>query len=204
MIHNFQKITYLFFVFGIQSALGQVISQYVETNAGSAPNGVEIWNNSANILDFTANNLTVSIGHDGADCAAEFTISEGTLLPNAVLVIGTDTTVDTDDTYQLRTITENNGSMFYSYPFTFDGDDVVTVSYGGEVTDMLGICLTDPGDAWEGNGVSMANHVIVHREGIYNGTPTGFSDPSSRFYTQSSDPHEVLTNSYNVDASIPY
>ena len=33
MIHNFQKITYLFFVFGIQSALGQVISQYVETNA---------------------------------------------------------------------------------------------------------------------------------------------------------------------------
>lgn len=145
MMHNFQKITYLFFVFGIHSALGQVISQYVETNAGSAPNGIEIWNNSANTLDFTANNLTVSIGYDGADCAAEFTISEGTLLPNAVLVIGTDTTVDTDDTYQLRTITENNGSMFYSYPFTFNGDDVVTVSYGGEVTDMLGICLTDPG-----------------------------------------------------------
>lgn len=204
MIRNFKKLTYFLLFFGFQSSLGQVISQYVETNAGSAPNGIEIWNNSGNLLDFSTNNLVISIGHDGADCAAEFTISEGTLLPNAVLVIGTDTTVDTDDTYQLRIITENNGSMFYSYPFTFDGDDVVTVSYGGEVTDMLGICLTDPGDAWEGNGVSMANQVIVLREGIYNGTPTGFSDPSSRFYTQNTDPHEHITNSYNVDATIPY
>ena len=55
MIRNFKKLTYFLLFFGFQSSLGQVISQYVETNAGSAPNGIEIWNNSGYLLDFSTN-----------------------------------------------------------------------------------------------------------------------------------------------------
>jgi len=38
---------------------GQIISQYVETNSGTVPKGIEIWNNTASTLDFSTNNLII-------------------------------------------------------------------------------------------------------------------------------------------------
>ena len=40
-------------------SLGQIISQYVETNKGSSPKGIEIYNNTGATIDFGTTNLTV-------------------------------------------------------------------------------------------------------------------------------------------------
>ena len=40
----------------------QIISQYVETNSGTKPKGIEIWNNTGEILDFSTNNLVIKKG----------------------------------------------------------------------------------------------------------------------------------------------
>ena len=34
---------------------GQIISQYVETNSGTDPKGIEIWNNTGATLNFSTN-----------------------------------------------------------------------------------------------------------------------------------------------------
>ena len=58
---------------------GQVISQYVETNSGTTPKGIEIWNNTGGTLDFSTNNLVIEKGTNGGTPSADFTLSSGTL-----------------------------------------------------------------------------------------------------------------------------
>ncbi|MBK9461791.1 MAG: hypothetical protein IPN94_20780 [Sphingobacteriales bacterium] len=48
-----------------QTSFGQIISQYVETNTGTTPKGIEIWNNTASTLDFATNNLVIKFGING-------------------------------------------------------------------------------------------------------------------------------------------
>ena len=69
-------------------SFGQIISQYVETNKGSSPKGIEIYNNTAATLNFSTTNLTVWLEQNGASESLKHTISSGTLAPNEVLVIG--------------------------------------------------------------------------------------------------------------------
>ena len=42
----------LLLALSFNNSFGQIISQYVETNSGSTPKGVEIWNNTGSTLDF--------------------------------------------------------------------------------------------------------------------------------------------------------
>jgi len=60
----------------------QIISQYVETNSGTTPKGIEIWNNTGSILDFSTNNLVIEKGVNGAAPSPNITISTGTLARN--------------------------------------------------------------------------------------------------------------------------
>ncbi|WP_127844333.1 T9SS type A sorting domain-containing protein [Psychroflexus aestuariivivens] len=161
------------------STQAQIISQYIETDSGTTPKGIEIWNNTTGVLDFSANNLVIEKGTNGNAPSPDFTLSEGTLAAGEVIVIGTS---------DLETITLNNGSAFYDKGFTFNGDDALVVKYGGNTTDILGISGSDPGSAWSGNGVSTANQNIQLLDGITTGTTTGFTDPSTRFETVSSSP----------------
>jgi len=57
-------IALLFFSF---STVGwsQIISQYVETNSGTVPKGIEVWNNTTETLDFSTNALIVQQGTNG-------------------------------------------------------------------------------------------------------------------------------------------
>ena len=61
----------LFILIGSASFFGsvgysQIISQYVETNSGSTPKGIEIWNNTGVDIIFSAtNNLQVYQGTTG-------------------------------------------------------------------------------------------------------------------------------------------
>ena len=179
------------FLFIFQISFSQIISQYVETNGGSAPKGIEIWNNTPFVMDFTQNHLTISKGTNGATCNPNIVIDTGSLYPGKVLVIGTDIDVDSDDLSQLRTITEANGSVFYPYSFTFNGDDALTVSFNGQVTDMFGQCGQDPGSSWDSGTISTRNQNISLIEGIVEGDVDGWSDPSERFFSVNDNPNGI-------------
>ena len=74
----------LFLMLSLGKMNSQIISQYVETNSGSVPKGIEIWNNTAATLDFATNNLIIQQGTNGA---APSNLS-GTLIDSGVLAPG--------------------------------------------------------------------------------------------------------------------
>lgn len=160
-------------------AHSQIISQYIETDAGTEPKGIEIWNNTDNELDFSASELVIEKGVNGNDPEPDFTLSEGTVAAGDVIVIGTA---------NLQTTAEDNGAVFYEKSFTFNGNDALVVKYGGTTTDVFGEPGIDPGSAWEGNGVSTQNQNIALLSGITTGDTDGWADPSSRFETISETP----------------
>ncbi len=162
----------------------QIISQYTETNSGSVPKGIEVWNNTATTLDFATNNLLVVQGTNGGALTTLVTINTGTLTSGQVLVIGT-----TD----LQATTVGNGGIFSAYTFTFNGDDALALIYGGTTTDVFGTPGTDPGAAWTGGTVSTANQNIQLLTGITTGNAVGWTDPSLRFETVSTTPSTNLT-----------
>jgi len=163
----------------LNTAYGQIISQYIETDSGTSPKGIEIWNNTGTALDFSSNPLVIEKGTNGGTPSADFTLSDGSLASGDVIVIGTS---------DLQTVTENNGSVFHVKAFTFNGDDALVVKYGGVTTDVFGTSGIDPGSAWTGNGVSTANQNIKLIADITSGDTDGWSDPSERFETVSTTP----------------
>ncbi|MDY0076981.1 MAG: DUF5689 domain-containing protein [Bacteroidales bacterium] len=161
------------------STYGQIISQYIETNSGTTPKGIEIWNNTGATLDFSINSLVIEKGNNGGVPAPDYTLNAGTLAEGAVIVIGTS---------DMQTVTEANGAVYYEKGFSFNGDDALVVKYGGTITDVFGTPETDPGSEWAGNGVSTKNQNIQLLPGITTGNIIGWDDPSTRFETVSTDP----------------
>jgi hypothetical protein len=153
---------------------GQIISQYIETTSGATPKGIEIWNNTAETLDFSVNNLVIEKGANGSSPSVYYTLSSGTLAARAVIVIGTS---------DLQTTTESNGATFYLKAFDFNGDDALVVKSGATTTDVFGEPGSDPGTSWNGDGVSTANNNISLKDGITTGDTDGWTDPSIRFET---------------------
>ena len=168
----------------------QIISQYIETNSGTTPKGVEIWNNTASALDFSSNNLVIEKGTNGAAPSTDITVSTGTLAPGAVMVIGTS---------DMGTYLTDNGLssvLYVTKSFTFNGDDALVVKYGGTTTDVFGDPGTgDPGSGWSGSGVQTYNQNIrlidesdAAGTGLNSGDTDGWTDPSTRFVTVSTSP----------------
>ena len=143
-------------MFLASSGWGQIISQYVETNSGTAPKGIEIWNNTEVTLDFSTNNLIIQQGTNGGTLSdlSGTSIESGTLGPDEVLVIGTSDIGDYLINQGLSSIS------FVTFDFLFNGDDALAVKFGGVITDIFGNPGSDPGSAWGGNGVSTANQNI--------------------------------------------
>ncbi|MCB2219687.1 MAG: lamin tail domain-containing protein [Bacteroidetes bacterium] len=158
---------------------GQIISQYVETDSGTSPKGIEIWNNTGSPLDFSGQTLDILQGTNGGSPVSVFSLNTGTLSIGEVIVIGTS---------DMESITISNGSTYYSEPFQFNGDDALVVQYGGTTTDVFGTPGSDPGSSWSGNGVSTANQNIELLTGIFSGDLDGWTDPSERFQTVSTTP----------------
>lgn len=167
----------LLFTAGV--AHSQIISQYIETDSGTEPKGIELWNNTGAVLDFSANELVIEKGTNGNEPEPDFTLSEGTVAAGDAIVIGTA---------NLQATAEGNGAVFYEKSFTFNGNDALVVKYGGAITDVFGEPGVDPGNAWEGNGVSTQNQNIALLSGITSGDTEGWADPSSRFETISENP----------------
>ena len=179
-------------VLSFNNSFGQIISQYVETNSGTTPKGVEIWNNTGSTLDFSSNNLVIEKGNNGNSGIADVTVSSGTLVSGAVMVIGSSD-IGTYLTNQGLT-----GITFVTEGFTFNGDDALIVKYGGTTTDMFGLEGEDPGSHWSGSSVSTRNSNIrlidetdSAGSGISSGDPDGWTDPSSRFVDDGYTPNAV-------------
>lgn len=180
MRKSFYYLLFCTFLLCSQTSFGQIISQYVETNTGTTPKGIEIWNNTATTLNFATNNLVIKQGTNGAALgAALVTVSTGTLAPGAVMAIGTADII----TY----VNANApGTLTATFTFTFNGDDALQVTYGATVTDVFGTIGTDPGTSWpapSGGSPSSANQNIALATGITTGDLDGWSDPSPRFTT---------------------
>lgn len=165
-----------------------MISQYIETNSGSVPKGIEIFNYSGSDITFSgANNLQVFQGTNGAACSALVNITSGTLRAGEVWVIGTSDLV----TYANANGTNLSGTT--TQAFTFNGDDALQIYLGGVLQDVFGTCGTDPGSAWSGSGVSTANQNIQTISGVCTGTTSNWTNPSLRFETVSTNPVADLT-----------
>ncbi len=145
-----------------------LISQYTETDSGTTPKGIEIWNASAADLTFDsgANLLNVKVAMNGTAATSVLTVASGTLAAGDVWVIGT-----------------SDMSPDVVVPFQFNGDDAVVLELGGVVQDVIGTPGSDPGSAWTSNGVSTANQNIQLKLGTTFGDPDGWTDPSERFET---------------------
>ncbi|OFY25043.1 MAG: hypothetical protein A2W98_06955 [Bacteroidetes bacterium GWF2_33_38] len=166
-----------------------IISQYIETNTGTTPKGIELWNNSGATIDFSVTNLKVMKGSAGGPATtSDYTLSTGTLADGAVIVIGTDADVLGTGT-GFKDYVIGNGADFYTKGFTFNGDDPLVILLGGVIQDILGDTTgVDPaGTGWAGNGVQTYNQNISLISGITTGATTTWTDPSLRFETTTTD-----------------
>ncbi|MDD3604273.1 MAG: hypothetical protein PHD86_03690 [Kiritimatiellae bacterium] len=144
-----------------------IISQYVETDSGTMPKGIELWNVSGSEIAFdgTANLLTVKYGANGnLPTVTVVSVNSGTLAAGDVLVVGT-----------------TNMNPDVAFAFQFNGNDSLEIALGGVVQDVFGDPGVDPGVAWTNNGVSSKDQNIQLKEGITTGDADGWTDPSLRF-----------------------
>nr|WP_165851344.1 lamin tail domain-containing protein [Brumimicrobium aurantiacum] len=151
-----------------------MISQYIETNSGSIPKGIEIYNHSSNSIDLSSQNISISQGTNGDPCSTKVTINSGVIGPNQVWVVGSTDLVN-------FAINGNDIAGVTDYGFIFNGDDALELYLDGVLMDVIGECSNDPGSSWDGSGVSTANQNIAIKPGICTGTTTYWTDPSIRF-----------------------
>jgi hypothetical protein len=155
-----------------------IISQYIETNSGTAPKGIEVFNVSGADIDFSVTNLTVQQGTNGGACSSVFTLTSGILLANEVWVIGTNAAPNLI-AYAIANGTSLSGTN--NFNFTFNGNDSLQLYLGGVLQDQFGICGSDPGNSWTGGGVDTRNNNLQVKDGLCDGDTDGWTDPSERF-----------------------
>ncbi len=168
-----------------------IISQYVETDSGTTPKGIELWNTGTEEIDFSISNLVVNKGTNGGALSADFTLNIGTIAANEVIVIGTSDMGTYMDTTFGDGTAGSSSVQYYEEGFTFNGDDSLSVVVGGVTQDVFGTPETDPGSAWSGSGVSTQNSNIALASGITTGDLDGWTDPSERFTTVNTAPSET-------------
>jgi hypothetical protein len=172
----------------------QIISQYIETESGTSPKGIELWNNTDDVLDFSLFPLRVLKGTNGGSLRLDFELTEGTLAPAEVIVIGTS---------DMQLSADWNEAPFYRENFTFNGDDALAISYGDSITDRFGLEGSDPGTHWSESGVSTSNSNIALKFGILTGDESGWTDPSLRFQTLSIHPNQDVQQSVLEGLGVP-
>ena len=177
-----KHITLFALLFISSMASAQIISQYVETDSGISPKGLEILNNTSSAIDFAIDNLIIEKGTNGGTPSPDFTIDSGVLQPDEVLIVGT---------IDMQASATSNGVLFFEKNFTFNGNDALILKLGTTITDVFGNPGNNPGSAWENNGVSTLDQNIALLSGITTGELVGFTDPSTRFETINTTPSDI-------------
>ena len=170
---------------------GLIISQYVETNSGSHPKGIELWNKTGDTIDFAVTPLVVYRSSGEGELYDKFTLSTGTLSDSAVMVVGSNQINDyLTDTFGADVVQHHYNALGFS------GDDALQIRLGGVVQDTFGTPGTDPGAAYKDTPTSATvqtqNSSIALKSGYTIGDVDGWTDPSERFETVSTNPANVV------------
>lgn len=161
---------------------GVFISQYVETNSGSTPKGIEIYNGTGSAINLANSPITIIQRTNANPPGVLVTINTGTFGAGEVIVVGTS-----DIGEYLTSVSST--ARYIDFGFSFNGDDALQIQLDGVTQDTFGELNTRPSGSWSGNGVSSANQNISIRTDIApSGNPSGFTDPSTRFVTTSTTP----------------
>ena len=179
------------------AANGQlIISQYVESDSGTEPRGIELQNQSGASIDFSQDELDVLVGINGGVLTSAFTLNTGILADGDVMVIGTE-----DIGIYLVSTFGAGVVQFHTEAFDFDGNDSLQVQLGGDIQDTFGDPENNPGPAWTGNGVSTSNQnirlredLIPLRERLASEVAEGWKDPSERYITVSNSAGSELAD----------
>lgn len=170
----------VFAFFGVTSVTNAslIISQYTETESGSTPKGIELWNNSGADIDLSQTDVKVWLGRNGdpLEIIEDLDLSSGIIPAGGVIVIGTGY-------FEEYLEAQGRNVPYIYYNMTFNGDDALGVSVDGVVTDIFGEPGNDPGSSWNGNGVYTSDANLQLKSGINSGDLDGWDDPSGRFET---------------------
>ncbi|WP_228853573.1 lamin tail domain-containing protein [Aegicerativicinus sediminis] len=190
-MNRFLPLSLLLFLISVTSGFPQskiIISQYIDTETGTTPKGIELFNVSNSYIAFSpTNKLEIYRGLNGGPCQQIISIDNGILYQNEVMVFGTNDVIN----YATTNGTDLSSAHFYN--FTFNGNDAIEIYLGGVLQDQFGTCGMDPGNYWQGSGVKTADQNIAIKNGLCVGDPDGWLDPSERFTTISSTPSINLT-----------
>tara|TARA_B100001059_G_scaffold194906_1_gene199212 strand:+ start:767 stop:3124 length:2358 start_codon:yes stop_codon:yes gene_type:complete len=189
-------------------SVSQIISQYIETNSGTKPKVIEVYNNTGSPITFSnSNNLSVwKFTNGSTNESRRVNITEGTLAVGAVMVIGSDTLEGGYNGVDYIP----DGVTYVSYNFSFSGDDALVITLGNasssdidptKITDTLGEYGNDPGWGWGSNYVTTANDNIELRPGIFYGDTDYWdsaTDVFTRFQKVNDNPNDTSNNEYDI------
>ena len=119
-------------------------------------------------IDFSVHPLTILKGTNGAAPSLDATVNTGVIASNEVMVIGTS---------DIGTYLTSNGLasvLYQSKSFNFNGNDALMVMIDGDTSDVFGEPGVDPGNSWDGSGVSTRNQNISLKTGIITGNDTEY------------------------------
>ena len=145
----------------------QIISQVVETNKGSQPKLIEIYNNTGSTLDFTSIPLKVYFAANASAETLKETISTGSLAPGAVLVMGPGLGVNAG-VWKNQVLSNNPNVKYDDETWQFNGNDHIRLEYNGNTTDTFGRVVGNQSySSWGGVGAQNSN--ISRKLGHYVG-----------------------------------
>ena len=157
-------------------SFGQIISQYVETNTGSHPKLIEIYNNTGATLNFDESSggtwLYVKYRANGGNESNKEIIKTGSLAPGEVMVLG-----PSEATYagaKTQILTNNPNVRYIEETWYFNGNDQIRLERGGVTTDYFG----RDANSWPTySGVESKNSNISRKAGVLTGRSSWWPMP---------------------------
>lgn len=139
---------------------GVFFSEYIMKTGNDGKNkALEIFNGTDETINLEAENYEIRMYFNGATTAALTIALEGIIELGKTFVIapmGGDFEESAD--YKVSI-----GSGW------FNGDDAIELTKNGQIVDMIGKIGHDPGDRWEGGGVSTQNSILVRKPQVGQG-----------------------------------
>lgn len=194
---------------------GLYFSEYIE---GSSNNkALEIYNGTGAALDMT--NFIIKTGYNGNGWTGAYNFPEGTVIENGDVFVIANADADSLIIEVADQILAYNES---GYLMAYNGDDARALCQivDGDtlLLDIIGIPDEDPGSGWDVAGVAAAtaNHTLVRKSGIYEGTDdwatsAGTDADNSQWIVYDEDtfnylgyhnPDPVINVTFQVDMSV--
>ena len=156
---------------------GQIISQYVETNTGTQPKLIEIYNNTGATLNFDTDTggtwLYVKYRSNAGNESNKEIIKTGSLAPGEVIVLGPSEA--TAAGVKTQVLANNPNVRYIEETWYFNGNDQIRLERGGVTTDYFG---RDDSTWPMYGGVEARNSNISRKVGVLTGRSSWWPAPA--------------------------